>query len=420
MERLNITNIIIFIGCVGYIITPRSNIYWLPIQALPSSISHIYYHYFRTFLKTRPPGQQTLNNYLYITLSWAAQASMLHSLGLLIMALFADDVNRLVIDYPQGMCLLISSPPYAVLQIAFVFFLMSAVRLFIFFFPNRFMAMDHERVHQRILVFAIFLAVCETARRLFTSGGLCVSFMPYLVVSLGINEDELPFRSTTSTSNPTLTFLLILTCINYSIPSMWTHSKNLVSKLRGHPQHQGGGGGEANHLASTAQETKSLSKKLFEVATFGGCVSAASLLALCCIYMQLGDGRWAVRITVIRLAHVVIVCMPVYWMKNIEDAHQGMTRKLRERMDTCKERLRSIRLGFFQTISESTQTRPQQAVVKNQPLSLGKPEISLDLPWRGRISDRHLHKYSSQTHFHTIHIENECNQITALAPVDIQ
>ena len=369
MVRLNFTNTILLIGCIGFLITPRRNIYFFPVQVLPSSISHVYYYYFRRFIGSRPPGQQTINHYLYTSLSFVGQASLLHAQIWLtvsqVEALSENAIKSLFLAYPKAGCILLNFPPFKVLHMAYVFSLMSCVRVLLFFSPNRFMALNHEKVFRVMLGGGLVLTVFETMRRQLTSGVNCLQFIPYLISSLGFQPDEIPFE-TTRTSNPSLTFFLILTCVNFSIPSLHTSFKQVIHCVFCKPQVNQPNQG---FHASSQSLKQTVAKKLIKVATFGGCISAACLLALCAAWFQLDDKVWSYRIGMLRLAHLIVVLMPVYWLENMEEAHESMVRHLQHffspcfgRVDAVRSRLKRFfptnRISAFADISELEETTP--------------------------------------------------------------
>ena len=209
------------------------------------------------------------------------------------------------------------------------------------------------------------LTVFETMRRQLTSGVNCLQFIPYLISSLGFQPDEIPFE-TTRTSNPSLTFFLILTCVNFSIPSLHTSFKQVIHCVFCKPQVNQPNQG---FHASSQSLKQTVAKKLIKVATFGGCISAACLLALCAAWFQLDDKVWSYRIGMLRLAHLIVVLMPVYWLENMEEAHESMVRHLQHffspcfgRVDAVRSRLKRFfptnRIGSFADISELEETTP--------------------------------------------------------------
>ena len=171
MRKESIGTVFIVALLTASSLAPSHNIYLLPVQVISPTISAVYYHYFRRYLTNTPRGSVTVNNYIFWSLTWAAEICIVyvHTL-LLISTLFYRTVRDRVELSPASACVLLT-PYWLSVPLALHMVGLAAIKLYIVVRPQRFLALDHEKLWTSLKVIGLGITVADTLARLYKNAG---------------------------------------------------------------------------------------------------------------------------------------------------------------------------------------------------------------------------------------------------------
>ena len=220
---------------LSYIVVPSPSLLSIQIQAIPLTVSGVYYHFFRKYLKSVPAGSATINHYIYISFTWVVQVflAFIHLL-LLSSFLFQSSFQSKIEEYPLLFCPLLS-PMYLTLPLCMHFLYMAGIKLLILIYPKGLLGWNHEKIWRFLQAAVVLAVVVDVLNRLYLTNGIICNpkVAIYFTIFLGLDVTMETFPpGIKSLFIPTSLITLVLACFTYLAASLikaW--------KIRSQPSH---------------------------------------------------------------------------------------------------------------------------------------------------------------------------------------
>ena len=221
---------VLLLLCLGFVLLPSVSLLSLLFQISLAVVSGVHYHYFRRYLNSAPSGTTTVNKYVFYSLTWAAQLTIGY-LRLLILAsslLKASIIKELIVSHPSSACVFLS-PQMLAVCLGLHFSVMTGIKLYISFLPQRFLGLNHERLWRGIQITGLLIILSDFLARLLLNGGTtCFPRVATSIANIFLGID-LPEKTFGEEKNgffeniiPTPLMLFAIACLNYLIASVFT------------------------------------------------------------------------------------------------------------------------------------------------------------------------------------------------------
>ena len=172
--------------CMVLIVPAYANLFINILQIINFFISSLVFHFLRAYLASGPPGNQTVFQGIFISLTYLGQAFQVYLFIGTTFGLFKGLALSFLQTYPNIFCTMATPRPFVMAFALYVMYL-SFFKLLMTIKQNVFLNLNHEKIVLQLnIATAVIVMVLLVAEMMLEKGSYCNPKMAWMIVSLRI------------------------------------------------------------------------------------------------------------------------------------------------------------------------------------------------------------------------------------------
>ena len=171
--------------CMVLIVPAYANLFINILQIIEFIISCLVLHFLRAYLASGPPGNQTVFQGLFTSLTFLGQAFQVYLFIGTTFGLFKGLALSFLQTYPNIFCTMATPRPFVMAFALYVMYL-SFFKLLMTIKQNVFLNLNHEKIVLRLNIATAVIVLVLLVAEMLEKGSYCIPKMAWVIVSLRI------------------------------------------------------------------------------------------------------------------------------------------------------------------------------------------------------------------------------------------